>query len=97
MAKKNADPKPCAITRHQFNTAAPQGTVVMAKIADNIALKPKNFTGGSFGYNGTGKVNVQIDGEMVTLQVGINVTVIHSKNAVDGGPANETETAAAAS
>lgn len=86
MAKKtqSSAPKSCQITRAQFRTGCPKGSVVMAKIVEEIGLAQKEFSSGGFGYYGGGKINVTIDGEVVKCQVGINVSIVNSKHAEDG-------------
>lgn len=91
MAKKETKKKTCAITRHQFrNGEKPKGTEVLAKIAENVPVTAKEFSTGSLGWNGTGKIPLMIDGELVKCQVTLNVTVVNSKEAEEGGP-SETE------
>lgn len=41
----------------------------------------KSFSTGSFGWNINGKMNVVIDGKTVSVQVGMNLTVVGSKEA----------------
>jgi len=94
MAKKatSSAPKSCQITRAQFRTSAPKGKTVMDKIVEEIGLSQKEFSSGGFGYYGGGKITLMIDGEPVKCQVGINVSIVNSKCAVEG-----TEDAAAES
>lgn len=96
MAKKaEKKPTPCAITRAEFNEGAPKGSKIMEKILEEIALGPKHFSSGGFGYYGNGKISVKIGDEVVRLQVGINVSVVNSKNAEDGTPSAEASDDAA--
>jgi hypothetical protein len=41
----------------------------------------KSFSTGSFGWNINSKMNVVIDGKTVSVQVGMNLTVVGSKEA----------------
>jgi hypothetical protein len=47
----------------------------------SIALDPKQFSTGSFGYGFNGKVTIMVDGKPVTCQLGLNLTVVGSKEA----------------
>jgi len=51
----------------------------------------KEFSTGSFGWYLNGKILVPIDGKNVSVQVGMNLTVVGSKEAAkgDGGGGGE--------
>jgi hypothetical protein len=67
----------CPVSRAQFQTTA---TALDVKVGDQaLAALPREFSTGSFGYQGNGKVILMIDGKPALCQVGINVTVIGSK------------------
>jgi len=72
MAKKE-----CPIQRAEFNEHADALTVELAGM--NLLAEPKQFKTGSMGYHAGGKVNLTINGKVVACQVGLNVTVIGSK------------------
>ena len=58
---------------------------------------PKEFSTGSLGWNINDKVNIDIGGKLVTVQVGMNLTVVGSKDlprdAGDPKPKSDTEVA----
>ncbi len=41
----------------------------------------KAFSTGSFGWNINGKTNVVVDGKSLSVQIGMNLTVVGSKDA----------------
>ena len=72
-AKKN----PCPITKEQFGKAVP----VTVKIGEQAVLvaSPKFFSTGSFGWYAGDKCVIVVDGVPVKVQVGLNLTVVGSK------------------
>jgi len=86
---KTKTKKECPITRHQFRNSSLTTTEVAAIVLPKIDLNKKEFGTGSMGWNATGKAKVMIDGVEVPVQIGLNVTIIGSKDAVEGGPAAE--------
>jgi hypothetical protein len=85
MASKNADDKLPLISRVDFLSMAPAGLKVTIGGQDKVATRLEMSTG-SYGYNLTDKVTVMVtDSETgeeraVTMQVGLNLTVVNSKN-----------------
>lgn len=82
MAGKNkTTPKaktPAPITRDQFRQSAPLG--LTAQVGDfPVAADRKEFSTGSLGWYGNGKVTLNIAGVPVKCQVAVTVTVIGSK------------------
>jgi hypothetical protein len=80
MAKKST----CPITRAQFRqTAKP----LAVKIGDrDFTAVVKEFSTGSLGWNVNDKVTVEIGGTPVTVQIGMNLTIVGSKELPqDGG------------
>jgi len=73
MAKKTS----CPISRAQFRTKA---RPVSITIGDRtfVALT-KEFSTGSLGWNLNEKITLEIDGVVVPIQVGLNLTVVGSK------------------
>ena len=69
---------PCPVTREQFAKAVP----LTVKIGDTAVLvaAPKHFSTGSFGWYAGDKTVVVIDGVPVKVQVGLNLTVVGSKD-----------------
>jgi hypothetical protein len=87
MAKKNATaiatPTKCPITRAQFTKAA---TPLSVRIGDrDLVAGVKNpFSTGSFGWSvGNEKLVIKIDGVPCKVQVGLNLTVVGSKELPD--------------
>ncbi len=74
MAKKSS----CPITRAQF---AKDAKPVIVKIGDKeFRAVPKEFSTGSLGWNINEKMTVDVGGTEVTVQVGMNLTVVGSKD-----------------
>jgi len=71
----------CPITREGFHQHSPDGQQVMHAISESILLKQKEFSTGSFGYAGTGKIEVLMDERLVKCQVTVVATVVDSKYA----------------
>jgi hypothetical protein len=67
-----------AITRGQFKTAAKPMTVVIN--GKEFTALPKEFSTGSLGWNINEKLAVEVGGQTVMVQVGMNLTVIGSKD-----------------
>lgn len=73
MAKKTT----CAVTRKQFrDKAKPVKVIIDGKECD---AEVKEFSTGSLGWYLNTKVSVQIDGTSVPVQVGLNLTIVGSK------------------
>lgn len=86
MAKKTAetpatDKPKCPITRRQFRADAKPLVVTVA--GSQLTAAVKEFATGSLGWYAGDKVTVVIDGVPVRVQVGINLTVVNSKDAVE--------------
>jgi hypothetical protein len=74
MAKKTS----CPITRAQFKAKAKTITV---SIGDNkYDAMAREFSTGSLGWNINAKVNLEIDGVQVPVQIGVNLTLVGSKD-----------------
>jgi hypothetical protein len=81
MAKKTS----CPITRAQFQAHAKPLQVTIGDRTFTAA--PKNFSTGSLGWNINDKITIEIDGKPVAVQVGMNLTVVGSKDLPqDDGP-----------
>lgn len=72
MAKKK-----CPLQRAEFDEHADALALELAGQA--LLAEPKQFKTGSMGYYAGTKVNLTINGKVVPCQVGLNVTVIGSK------------------
>jgi hypothetical protein len=69
----------CPVTRAQFKeTAEPLKVVINGQ---ELIAEPKEFSTGSFGWFLNGKVLVPVGGKNVSVQVGMNLTVVGSKEA----------------
>ena len=74
--KEKKDKKP-AISRADFLKHA---TPLEVKIGDlPMGADVKEFSTGSFGWNINGKATIKVNGVAVPVQVGLNLTVINSK------------------
>jgi hypothetical protein len=58
-----------------------------------VVGKPIAFKTGSFGYNASGKVPMEVAGEVVTLQVAANLIVVGSKPETAEKPAKAKKAA----
>jgi hypothetical protein len=87
MAKKST----CPISRAQFRAKAEPIKVVIGG-REFVAAK-KEFSTNSLGWNINEKITIEIDGVPVSVQIGMNMTIIGSKELpLDGGgaaPASE--------
>lgn len=76
----NAAPKakaPCAISRAEFRQAA---QALECKLADSLQLaEAKEFSTGSLGWFANGKMPVKVGNKVVQVQIGLNLTIIGSK------------------
>ena len=83
MAKKSS----CPITRAQFRQHAKPLTV---KIGDKeFRAVVKEFSTGSLGWNVNDKMTVDVGGTEVTVQIGMNLTIVGSKDLpADAGSAS---------
>ncbi len=74
MAKKTS----CPISRAEF---AQHAKPIVVKIGDKeYTAIAKEFSTGSLGWNINDKVNIEIGGKLVTVQIGMNLTVVGSKD-----------------
>lgn len=73
MAKKTS----CPISRSDFLANAKP--VLVNINGKEYQAVPKEFSTGSLGWNINDKVNIDIGGKLVTVQVGMNLTVVGSK------------------
>ena len=67
----------CPVTRAQFTTKAEPLKVVIN--GQELLADVKEFSTGSFGWYLNGKIVVPIDGKNVSVQIGMNLTVVGSK------------------
>ncbi len=86
MAKKTS----CPITRTEFAQSAKP---VAVQIGDkSYTAVPKEFSTGSLGWNINDKITIDIGGKPVTVQIGMNLTVVGSKELpkAEGTPVGAT-------
>lgn len=82
MAKKTT----CPITRKQFREKAKAAKVTIGE--QTIDVETKEFATGSLGWYLNTKVTLEVDGVRVPVQVGLNLTIVGSKELPpDGGAA----------
>ena len=79
MAKKTT----CPITREQFRAKAKQVPITIA--GQQLAADVKEFSTGSLGWYLNGKTTIDIDGTPVAVQIGMNLTVVGSKELPGAG------------
>jgi hypothetical protein len=70
---------PCPVTRTQFTEKAEPVRVSIN--GSEMLAEVKQFSTGSFGWYLTGKTVVTVDGKPVSVQIGMNLTVVGSKEA----------------
>ena len=73
MAKKTT----CPITRAQFREKAEPIKVVID--GKEVEVEVKEFSTGSLGWYLNTKISLQIDGVSVPVQIGLNLTIVGSK------------------
>ena len=84
MAKKTS----CPITRPEFRKNA-KPLPVSINGQPPILAEVKEFSTGSLGWYLNGKTTIEVGGTMVSVQIGMNLTVVGSKEL----PREEGETA----
>jgi hypothetical protein len=77
-AAKAPRAKACPLTRQEFLEHATPIELTVNGVPMTAGVK--EFSTGSLGYNLTGKLAVVVNGKAVTLQLGVNMTVIGSKD-----------------
>ncbi|WP_163997780.1 hypothetical protein [Pyxidicoccus caerfyrddinensis] len=75
---------PCPVTLSQFLEKAEPLKVVIN--GQEMLAEVKSFSTGSFGWYINGKTLVTVDGKPVSVQIGMNLTVVGSKEADRGTP-----------
>ena len=81
-----------ALTREQFRTHAQPMTVVIN--GKEYQVPRKEFSTGSLGWYLNDKIDITIDGVPAKVQIGLNLTLVGSKE-LPGAPAAATEPAEA--
>jgi hypothetical protein len=67
----------CPINRQQFTDGAKPVEVVIN--GNKMTAHPKEFSTGSLGWYLNGKTEIDVNGVAVTVQVGMNLTIVGSK------------------
>ena len=70
---------PCPVSKTQFLEKAEAIKVVIN--GQEIIADKREFSTGSFGWYHNGKTTIMVDGKPLSVQVGINLTVVGSKEA----------------
>jgi len=70
---------PCPVSKTQFLDKAEPVKVTIGT-AELIADK-REFSTGSFGWYYNGKTTIMVDGKLLAVQIGMNLTVVGSKEA----------------
>ena len=74
----------CPITRDEFKANAKAVKVVINDVP--LLAEVKEFSTGSLGWYLNGKTTIEINGKPVSVQIGLNLTIVGSKE-LPGGPA----------
>ena len=69
----------CPVSRTQFLEKAEAIKVVIN--GQELIADKREFSTGSFGWYYNGKISVTLDGKPLSIQVGLNLTVVGSKEA----------------
>ena len=70
---------PCPLSKTQFIDKAEPVKVVIN--GQELIADKREFSTGSFGWYYNGKVNISVDGKPLSVQIGLNLTVVGSKEA----------------
>lgn len=74
----------CRITREQFATEAAPVQLVIG--GQNMTADPREFSSGSIGWYANGKLVLKVGDQPVTVQVGVNLTIVGSKDLPPAAP-----------
>lgn len=67
----------CPITRSEFHSHAKAVSVKINEIP--LQAEVKEFSTGSLGWYLNGKMTIDVGGKVVTVQIGMNMTIVGSK------------------
>ncbi|MGE0759937.1 MAG: hypothetical protein AB7F89_04815 [Pirellulaceae bacterium] len=73
MAKKTT----CPVTREEFTQHAQPLEFAIAGVP--LVAEVKEFSTGSLGWNTNGKITIKVGEKLVSVQVGLNLTIVGSK------------------
>ena len=85
MAKKTS----CPISRADFRTKAKPVPVTIGN--QHLEAEPKEFSTGSLGWYLNGKTIIEIEGVRVSVQIGLNLTIVGSKDLPDDSAPSEPD------
>ena len=69
--------KSCPISRADFHAKAKPVAVTINNVP--MVAEVKEFSTGSLGWNINAKTTIDVDGTSVSVQIGLNLTIIGSK------------------
>jgi len=70
---------PCPVTKTQFLDKAEPVKILIG--SSELVADKREFSTGSFGWYYNGKTTISVDGKLLSVQVGLNLTVVGSKEA----------------
>jgi hypothetical protein len=70
---------PCPVSKTQFLAKADPVKVAIG--GNEMVAEKREFSTGSFGWYYNGKTTITVDGKPLSVQVGLNLTVVGSKEA----------------
>ncbi|HMF12967.1 MAG TPA: hypothetical protein VKE94_11700 [Gemmataceae bacterium] len=82
MAKKTT----CPVSRTEFRSKAKAVTVTIGNVP--LQADVKEFSTGSLGWYLNGKTTIDVGGTPVSVQIGLNLTIVGSKELPQDGPVN---------
>ena len=69
----------CPMSREEFSEKAQAVTVLID--GKELTAEVKEFSTGSFGWYLNGKTNIKVGDKSIPVQIGLNLTVVGSKEA----------------
>ncbi len=76
----------CPISRQQFVDGAKPVEITIN--GNRMTAHPKEFSTGSLGWYLNGKTEIDVNGVTVTVQIGMNLTIVGSKELPKEAPAS---------
>jgi hypothetical protein len=70
---------PCPITRQEFLEHAKELPVQLGGVTTEMAAEVKEFSTRSLGWYLNGKTELTVNDKKVKCQIGLNVTIVNSK------------------
>lgn len=81
----------CPISRAQFRAKAQPVAVSIGGTALHAPVK--EFSTGSLGWYLNGKTTIEVDGQQVAVQIGLNLTIVGSKELPKDEPGSSQQVA----